>query len=87
MLGSATPSGSRLKKGRTVATAQRNGIQTPRYLTTAEVAEILYVSPKTVSRWAKEGKLPFMRTLGGHRRYPEARIRELAMQLEEPPTA
>jgi len=23
-----------------------------------------------VSRWAKEGKLPFLKTLGGHRRYP-----------------
>jgi excisionase family DNA binding protein len=87
MLGSATPSGSGLEKGRTVATAQRDSIQTPRYLTTAEVAEILYVSPKTVSRWAKEGKLPFTRTLGGHRRYPEARIRELADQPQEPPTA
>jgi len=51
------------------------------YLRTAEVAEILSVSPKTVSRWAKEGKLPFMKTLGGHRRYPEAEIRELAEEL------
>jgi len=50
------------------------------------VAEILYVSPKTVSRWAKEGKLPFMKTLGGHRRYPTAKIRELAEQLREEPT-
>ena len=45
----------------------------PSYLRTAEVAEILYVSPKTVSRWAKEGKLPFLKTLGGHRRYPKPR--------------
>ena len=30
----------------------------PSYLRTAQVAEILYVPPKTVSRWAKEGKLP-----------------------------
>jgi len=30
----------------------------PSYLLVAEVADILYVSPKTVSRWAKEGKLP-----------------------------
>ncbi len=36
----------------------------PSYLRAAEVADILYVSPKTVSRWAKEGKLPFMKTLG-----------------------
>ena len=31
----------------------------PSYLWAAEVADILHVSPKTVSRWAKEGKLPF----------------------------
>ena len=59
----------------------------PSYLRTAEVADILYVSPKTVSRWAKEGKLPFMKTLGGHRRYPESKIRELASELREEATA
>jgi excisionase family DNA binding protein len=70
--------------------AQRRGnprIETPSYLRTAEVADILHVSPKTVSRWAKEGKLPFLKTLGGHRRYPEAKIRELANELREEPTA
>jgi excisionase family DNA binding protein len=70
--------------------AQRKGNagrQTPSYLRTAEVADLLYVSPKTVSRWAKEGKLPFMKTLGGHRRYPEAKIRELVDELQEQPTA
>jgi excisionase family DNA binding protein len=59
----------------------------PSYLHTAEVADILHVSPKTVSRWAKEGKLPFLKTLGGHRRYPEAEIRELATELREEATA
>jgi excisionase family DNA binding protein len=58
----------------------------PRYLHTAEVAAILQVSPKTVSRWAKEGKLPFLKTLGGHRRYPAAEIRQLADQLRVQPT-
>jgi excisionase family DNA binding protein len=53
--------------------AQRKGSEAPSYLLAAEVAELLSVSPKTVSRWAKEGKLPFLKTLGGHRRYPEAR--------------
>jgi excisionase family DNA binding protein len=61
-------------------------IESPTYLLTAEVADILHVSPKTVSRWAKEGKLPFMKTLGGHHRYPEAEIRELADQLREEAT-
>lgn len=53
----------------------------PAHLRTAEVADILHVSAKTVSRWAIEGKLPFLRTLGGHRRYPEDEIRELAGTL------
>jgi hypothetical protein len=36
---------------------------------------------------AKEGKLPFLKTLGGHRRYAEAEIRELAAGLQEQATA
>jgi excisionase family DNA binding protein len=70
--------------------AQRSGKAAPDlppYLRTAEVADILHVSPKTVSRWAKEGKLPFLRTLGGHRRYPAAAIRQLAEDLQVRPTA
>ena len=59
----------------------------PSYLRAAEVADILHVSPKTVSRWAKEGKLPFLKTLGGHRRYPAAEIRQLAEALRVRPTA
>jgi len=77
------------ERGRAVA-AQRKGnasIQPPSYLRTGEVADLLSVSPKTVSRWAKEGRLPFMRTLGGHRRYPEAEIRQLVADLRQEPTA
>jgi excisionase family DNA binding protein len=48
---------------------------------------ILQVSPKTVSRWAKDGKLPFLRTLGGHRRYPAAEIRQHAEERWVQPTA
>ncbi|HLI57775.1 MAG TPA: helix-turn-helix domain-containing protein [Actinomycetota bacterium] len=51
------------------------------YLLAAQVGRLLHVSPKTVSRWAKEGKLPYVRTLGGHRRFPGARIREIADRL------
>jgi excisionase family DNA binding protein len=53
------------------------------FLRSAEVAAILQVSPKTVARWAKEGRLPCQRTLGGHRRYPEPAIRELAASLRQ----
>jgi excisionase family DNA binding protein len=59
--------------------------QQPRFLLGSQVAEILHVSPKTVARWAKEGKLPCLKTLGGHRRYPEQEIRDLAVSLTERP--
>ena len=59
----------------------------PRYLRTAQVAELLHVSPKTVSRWAQEGRLPYLRTLGGHRRYPDAEIWALLETLSEPSAA
>ena len=52
------------------------------YIRTAEAAKILRVSPKTVSRWAKEGKLPHVVTLGGHRRFPSSAIHKLADRLE-----
>jgi excisionase family DNA binding protein len=65
----------------------KTGAELPRYLHTAEVADLLHVSPKTVSPWAKEGRLPFLKTLGGHRRYPAAEIRQLAAELQVQPTA
>ena len=46
-------------------------------LTPAEVASMFRVDPKTVTRWAKAGKLSSIRTLGGHRRYRETEVREL----------
>jgi excisionase family DNA binding protein len=48
-----------------------------RLLTPAEVASMFRVDPKTVTRWAKAGKLSSIRTLGGHRRYRESEIRSL----------
>ncbi|WP_343994197.1 BldC family transcriptional regulator [Terrabacter terrae] len=46
-------------------------------LTPGEVAALFRVDPKTVTRWAKAGKLTSVRTLGGHRRYREAEVRDL----------
>ena len=44
-------------------------IEAPELLTPEEVAALFRVDPKTVTRWANDGRLPFIRTLGGHRRY------------------
>ncbi len=51
-----------------------------RLLTPAEVASLFRVDPKTVTRWAKAGKLSSIRTLGGHRRYRESEVRQLLEQ-------
>ena len=48
------------------------------FLHRSHVADLPHVSPKMITRWAKAGRLPSQRTLGGHRRYPEQAIRQLA---------
>ncbi len=82
------PIGSAAPKGCAVAAQPSANAATiaPRYLRAAEVAAILHVSPKTLSRWDKDGKLP-LRTLDGHRRYPAAAIRQLATELQVQSTA
>jgi DNA-binding transcriptional MerR regulator len=52
------------------------------FLSTSQLANILHVSPKTIARWAKD-RLPHQHTLGGHRRYPEQAIRQLAASLAQ----
>ncbi len=52
-----------------------------RLLKPAEVAALFRVDPKTVTRWAKQGRLSAVTTPGGHRRYREVEIRALLGQL------
>lgn len=52
------------------------------YLRVAEVADLFHVSTKTVVRWATEGKLPHVLTLGGHRRFPRADIERVVEGLQ-----
>lgn len=42
-----------------------------------EAAQMLGVDPKTLSRWANAGKVPSIRTLGGHRRYRASTIEKI----------
>ena len=46
-------------------------------LTPAEVADAFRVDPKTITRWARSGRLESVRTLGGHRRYFRAQAEAL----------
>ena len=51
-------------------------------LTPAEVAALFRVNPKTVTRWARAGKISAVRTLGGHRRFRESEIRRSLEEME-----
>ena len=44
-------------------------------LTPGEVAELFKVNPKTVTRWARAGKITAIRTIGGHRRFRADEVR------------
>ena len=50
-------------------------------LTPSEVATLFRVDPKTVTRWAKAGKLTSIKTLGGHRRYKESEVKSLLKSI------
>ncbi len=51
-------------------------------LTPAEVASLFRVNPKTVTRWARAGKITSIRTLGGHRRFRATEIRRCLDQVD-----
>jgi excisionase family DNA binding protein len=67
----------------------RNGHLPPEQevlLTPAEVASLFRVDPKTVTRWAKAGKLTSIRTLGGHRRYKDSEVKALLNNISSDKT-
>lgn len=50
-------------------------------LTPSEVARLFRVNPKTVTRWARAGKLTAIRTLGGHRRFRASEIQRCLSEV------
>ncbi len=58
----------------TVATASE-------FLTRSEVSRLLGVSPNTVTRWAREGRLSCQVTLGGHHRFERELVEQLRKSL------
>jgi excisionase family DNA binding protein len=57
--------------------------QPDKLLTPAEVAQMFRVNPKTVTRWARAGKISAIKTLGGHRRFRASEIKRLLEEVEE----
>lgn len=54
-----------------------------KYLTPSEAASRLMISPVTLRHWALAGKLAFVSTPGGHRRYAEEEVERFAAQSEK----
>src|SRR5687767_1402268 len=54
-----------------------------RLLRTREVARLFQVSERTVAEWARRGRIPSVRTPGGHRLYPAEEVRRLLMASED----
>jgi len=46
-------------------------------LTTTEAAAVAAVAPSTIKRWADQGLLAYVRTVGGHRRFERAVVERL----------
>ena len=51
------------------------------FLTRSEVSKLLGVSPNTVTRWAREGRLSCQVTLGGHHRFERELVEQLRKSL------
>jgi excisionase family DNA binding protein len=52
--------------------------------TSAEVAAIFRVDPKTVTRWAAAGRIGSTRTPGGHRRFRKSEVDRLLGERDGP---
>ncbi len=59
-----------------------NGALSGRLLRTREVALLFEVSERAVTDWATRGRIPSIRTPGGHRRYPADAVARLLLAEE-----
>jgi len=48
----------------------------PKLMTPEDLARIFRVHPKTVTRWAKAGRIGSIKTPGGHRRFTAKDVKE-----------
>jgi excisionase family DNA binding protein len=65
----------------TVAEVEAAGSVRTVFLARSEVSKLLGVSPNTVTRWAREGRLPCQVTLGGHHRFDRELVEQLRKSL------
>jgi excisionase family DNA binding protein len=66
-----------------VGGGDRAGDLRGRLLRTSEVAILFRVSERAVTDWARRGRIPSVRTPGGHRRYPADEVWSLLGGAQE----
>lgn len=59
----------------------RPPVPSTEFLTRADVALMLGVSPNTIARWARQGRLACQMTLGGHRRFERKMIEDVRERM------
>lgn len=59
------------------------GVSHGNLLSRRDVASRFGVAPQTITRWANEGIIPYVRTLGGQRRYPAYEVERLVSAVWE----
>jgi excisionase family DNA binding protein len=62
-------------RGREGVAMSNDQADADKLLTPAEVAAMFRVNAKTVTRWARSGRLSAIKTMGGHRRYRLSEVR------------
>jgi len=72
---------SRLMRVRATVDVMAPEVVGTEFLTRSEVSKLLGVSPNTVTRWAREGRLPCQVTLGGHHRFDRELVEQLRKSL------
>lgn len=65
-----------------VSVGELPGALRGRLLRTREVALLFQVSERAVTEWARRGRVPSVRTPGGHRRYPADEVWALLRRSE-----
>lgn len=60
---------------------KREQVEKERYWTTFEAAKKLLVTSATIIKWIREGRLKTIRTLGGHRRIPDAEVQRVYKEM------
>jgi excisionase family DNA binding protein len=80
----AAPKYRQREDGQCVLTAVEATMAENEMLTPGEVAAMFRVDPKTVTRWARAGKLSTVRTLGGHRRFRASEVRRFLDEVHLP---